>query len=241
MQRPKLKDSKNKTYELYPLGQIPDNVVRNIGKWIVYYFAVGKTDINGEDWGDIFGKSIDGGHSNSPAGLADVIYEGMAWSVKSVKNNKPHTCNNIRVISGRCSPDYSYGITDPHSDIQKTGTAVLGIWNERVNIAKDNYEPLRSVILIRNPDLLRFSLYESEIHRFNTSEYIWQENQHGNLEGREKATGRHIFTWQPHGSQFTIKYQINERINFIVKKPPMLEFNQIMSQIGYKDDWTTIL
>lgn len=226
---------------MYPLGQISDETVREIGKWLIYYFAVGKTDINGEDWGNIFSKSINGGHLNSPLGLADVIYEGMAWSVKSVKNNNPYKCNTIRVISGRCSPDYSYGITDPHEDIQKTGTAVLGIWNERVNIAKDAYEPLRSIILVRNPDLLHFSLYESEVHRFNTNEYIWKENKNGNLEGFEKSSNKHIFTWQPHGSQFTIKYYITERIKFSIKRPPMLEFAKTINQIGYEADWVTIL
>ena len=40
MQRPKLRDNKSKkTYELYPLGDVPDSVICKIGKWIVYNFA----------------------------------------------------------------------------------------------------------------------------------------------------------------------------------------------------------
>jgi hypothetical protein len=128
MQRPKLRDNKGKgPFELYPLGQIPHDVIYSIGKWMAYYFAVGKSDIDGEDWGDIFAKAINGGHLNKPVGLADVVYEGMAWSVRSVKQDNPLTVPHIRAISGRCSPDYSYGITDPHEDVQKTGAAVLGI------------------------------------------------------------------------------------------------------------------
>jgi hypothetical protein len=109
MQRPKLRDNKDrKIFELYPLGQVPDDVIFSIGKWMTYYFAIGKSDIDGEDWGDVFAKAINGGHMNSPVGLADVVYEGMASSVKSVKSQKASNTKNIRVISGRCSPDYSY-------------------------------------------------------------------------------------------------------------------------------------
>ena len=54
MQRPKLKDNKGKPpFELYPLGQLPDNIIEEMSKWLAYHFIVGKADISGEDWGDI--------------------------------------------------------------------------------------------------------------------------------------------------------------------------------------------
>ena len=243
MQRPKLRDNKGKSpYELYPLGQVPDDVICSIGKWITYYFAVGKSDIEGEDWGDIFAKAIDGGHMNSPVGLADVIYEGMAWSVKSVKATKPFTVKHIRVISGRCSPNYSYNISDPHEDIQKTGAAVLGIWNERINIAKESYEPLRTSILVRNFNNLEFLLFEADAERYIVKNYNWKENRNGNLEGFETLTGKHKFTWQPHGSQFTILYDIPASARkFKIKRPQVLDFEKTMESIGYDQSWVTIL
>ncbi len=240
MQKPRLRDSKSKRYELYPLGQMSNETVKEIARQLVYCFAVGKSDISGEDWGDILARALDANHLNSPIGLADVIHGSMAWSVKSVKNTKPHECLSIRVISGRCSPDYSYGISNPHDDVQKTGTAVLGIWNERVNIAKDTYEPLRALVLIRNPKTLEFSLYEQEVHRYNTSEYSWVENKNGNIEGYQVSTGRHTFTWQPHGAQFTVIYSICSRINFKIKRPPTLDFAKTLEQIGFNDSWITI-
>jgi hypothetical protein len=63
----------------------------------VYNFAVGKSDISGEDWGDIFAKAVDGGHLSSPVGLADVVLEGQAWSVKSVRR-----CRRRWSFRGRC-------------------------------------------------------------------------------------------------------------------------------------------
>lgn len=243
MQRPKLKDSnKSSIKELYPLGEVPHNIIKTIGKRIIYNYATGKNDINGEEWGNIFAEAIGGKHFNSPMGLADVVYDKMAWSLKSVKAKKPHACKNVRVISGRCSPDYSYGIENPHDDISKTGKAVLNIWNERINIAKETYEPLRSGLLIRNPDTLEFTLHEYELYRFNTSEYLWEVNTNGNLQGKEINTGKHKFTWQPHGSQFTILYNIPAScIKFKVKKPPILDFKNTLRQIGFTDKWITIL
>jgi hypothetical protein len=179
---------------------------------------------------------------NWPVGLADVIYEGMTWSVKSIKLEKPLVAKHIRVISGRCSPDYSYGITDPHEDVQKTGAAVLGIWNERVNIAKETYEPLRTSILVRNFNKLEFLLFENEAERFITKNYIWKENKNGNLEGYESLTNKHIFTWQPHGSQFTILYDIPaSAIRFKIKRSSVFDFKKTMETIGFSNDWVTIL
>jgi hypothetical protein len=243
MQRPKLRDNKGKgPYELYPLGQIPNDVIYSIGKLMTYYFAVGKSDIDGEDWGEIFSNAINGGHLNSPIGLADVIYEGMAWSVKSIKLEKPLAAKHIRVISGRCSPDYSYGITDPHENVQKTGEAVLGIWNERINIAKETYEPLRTSILVRNFNKLEFLLFENEAERFIVKNYIWKENKNGNLEGYESLTNKHLFTWQPHGSQFTILYDIPESAKkFKIKRPAVFDFEKTMENIGFDQSWVTIL
>jgi len=55
MQRPKLRDNKGKgPFELYPIGQIPDEIIYSIGKLIAFNFTTGKPDIDGEDWGDIF-------------------------------------------------------------------------------------------------------------------------------------------------------------------------------------------
>jgi len=209
---------------------------------MVYYFAVGKSDISGEDWGDIFSKGIGGSHLSSPLGLADVVLESDAWSVKSVKNAKPHDCKTIRVISGRNSPDYSYGIQNPHDDPQATGRAVLAIWNERVNIAADEYSILRSATLIRNMNMLEFSLFEKEVQRFNTSEYEWSINKNGNLEGVEKQSKKHIFTWQPHGAQFTIIQDVPESaVRFSIKRPAVFDFEKTIKEIGFDETWVTIL
>ena len=242
MHRPKLRDNKNrKSQEPYQTGDIPDAVVFEISKHLVYNYAIGKKDIDGKDWGDIFALAIQGEHLSSPVGLADVVLDGMAWSVKSVKNTNPHTCQTVRIISGRNSPDYSYGITDPHLDVEKTGAAVLNIWNERVNIALDNFAPLRSSVLVRNYDKFEFLLFELELERFPPKNYQWQVNQNGNLEGYELASGLHKFTWQPHGSQFTVIHPVPVATKkFSVKKPIILDFENTLIQVGFDNSWVII-
>lgn len=203
---------------------------------------IGRKDITGTDWGDAFSDAIGGKHLDSPVGIADVILEKMAWSMKTVKNPVPFSCRNVRLISGRCSPDYSYGITDPHEDIQKTGRAVLGIWNERVNIAQDNYSTVRTSILVRSNDLLSYCLFEEENHRYRTNDYVWEVNANGNLIGRSIETNDICFTWQPHGSQFTIHTRVPENaIKFEIQQPPMLTKNSILDTIHFDKSWVKII
>lgn len=213
-----------------------------IGSYFVYLLYIGRKDITGTDWGDAFSDAIGGKHLDSPVGIADVVFEKMAWSMKTVKNPTPFNCKNIRLISGRCSPDYSYGITDPHDDIQKTGRAVLGIWNERVNIAQDNYSTVRTSVLVRSNDLLSYCLFEEENHRYRTNDYYWEVNANGNLIGKSLETNEVCFTWQPHGSQFTIHTKVPENaVRFEIQQPPLLTKENILDTIHFDKSWVRII
>lgn len=198
--------------------------------------------ISREDWGDAFADAIGGTHFDSPIGIADIGFNGMGYSMKTVKALNPLTCEKVRLISGRCSPDYSYGIADPHEDIQKTGRAVLEIWNERINIAREEFNPLRTSILIRSYDMLSYTLFEEDTDRYRVSDYIWEENSNGNLIGRHKVTNEVCFTWQPHGFQFTIHAKVPEdAIKFTIKKPPMMTKNDVLDNLNFDDSWVRIL
>lgn len=244
MKHPKLRDSKRLlTHEPYPINEIPEEIVKKIGKRLVYMLCIGRGDLTGNDWGNVFAEAIGGNHLQSPVGIADVVFNKMAWSMKTVKMANPHRNEaSVRLISGRCSPDYSYGITDPHEDVQKTGRAVLNIWNERVNIACDYYNPVRNGVLIRSNDMLSYSFFEEENHRFIANAYHWVENSNGNLIGVDLETGETRFTWQPHGSQFTIHTRIPKNaVRFKIKQPPVLDVEETLKQINYDDSWVEII
>lgn len=166
----------------------------------------------------------------------------QAWSLKTVKNTSPFTSKTIRLISGRCSPDYSYGITDPHKDIQQTGRAVLGIWNERINIAQDQYTDVRTMILVRSNDLKQFVLFEEENHRFATNDYVWEVNANGNLIGIDKRTKEHRFTWQPHGSQFTIHTAVPAHcVRFELKHPERITPEGVLANLCFDETWVSFV
>lgn len=239
MLHPKLRDIKKlHTQEPYPINEMPEDLVIRIGANIIFLLCIGRRDIGGDDWGDAFADAIGGTHLSSPVGIADVVLDRMAWSMETVKNLNPFTAHNVRLISGRCSSDYSYGITDPHADIQKTGRAVLGIWNERINIAHDNYNPVRTMILLRSADLHSYCLFEEESQRFRTNDYHWEVNDNGNLIGKDMETNRVCFTWQPHGSQFTIHTIVpHNAIKFSVKSPPQITKDEILHTIKFDSSW----
>lgn len=238
---PKLRDSANsRTRELWQLGQIPDEAVRKIGAYLVYLLAYGKQDITGDEWGDAFAYAIGGTHLKSPLGIADVVYGHQAWSCKTVKKKDPFKSGKVRLISGRNSPTYSDEIKDAYADIQHTGISVLGIWNARVNIAHDHYNPVRTIVLVRSDDLTKYAIYEEATYPFPTNEFLWNENSNHNLEGSKD--GRVYFTWQPHGSQFTIHSKLPaDCVKFKIKKPEPIPMDNIWQAIGYDDTWVQIL
>lgn len=227
----------------YPLGQIPDGVLFEIAKQIVHRLAIGMSDITGDDFGTIFANAIEGDHRSSPLGIADVGWDGCGWSVKTVKSTKPFDAKRLRLISGRNSPDYSHGIADPHADIQATGRAVLSIWNARVNEALDEFDELRIVTFIRNIDTREFVIFEEEAQRFIPDEYEWGHTSQGNLRGEDKLTGVHRFTWQFHGSQFTVlrEVPVSSRRFAIAPHVPIVGVSTVLDAVRYTDDWVDII
>lgn len=243
MEPPRLRDSHRRTSrEPYALNDIPDDVIIKLGGYFAYLIYSGRRDITGDDYGDALADAIGGLHLARPLGIADVEFGRLAWSAKTVKASDPFKMTTARLISGRCSPDYSYGISNPHEDIQRTGTAVLNIWNERVNIAQDHYAALRTSILIRSYDLLSYVLFEEENHRFCTADYEWHVNKNGNLTAFLKGTSKLCFTWQPHGSQFTIHTAIPSTARrFRLKQPPVMAKEAVLESLKYDSSWISFL
>ena len=95
---------------------------------------------------------------------------------------------------------------------------------------------------MRSEDLLTFSLFEEENHRYVANQYRWEENKNGNLIGIDIETGKQQFTWQPHGSQFTIHTIIPQNaVLFKIKEPPTLDVEDTLRQIRFTEDWIEIL
>lgn len=162
--------------------------------------------------------------------------------MKTVKNSSPFSATAVRLISGRCSPDYSYGIENPHDDVQKTGNAVLAIYNSRVQISYVDYNPVRTCVLVRNPLLSEFVLFEHRLESCAIADYRWTENAKGNFEGIRKADDQHCFTWQPHGSQFTIVERVPDTaVKFRLRIPERLPLEVALQNMNFDDSWVSII
>ena len=235
---PKLRGHDKARHSLYPLGEFPDDVVIGIGGQIVHRLAVGY-NISGDDFAEMFADSISGTHFNKPLGVTDVIWNSCSWSVKTVQAKKPFKQPSVRLITGRNSPAFSYGISDPKANVEETGAAVLNIWNERVNQSFNNHDDLRIVVLVRNMSTLEFVLFEFEAVRYPPFNYKWEINRRGNFEGFDKGTNKHRFTWQPHGSQFTvIEIVPGSAYKFrIIRRPGIIERRHILNLVRFKKNW----
>jgi len=238
-EHPKLRGKARARSSLYPLGEFTDDIILDLGRQFVHRLAVGHANITGDDFGEMFAHSISGIHYDKPLGITDIIWNGSSWSAKTVQDKNPFKAAKLRLISGRNSPQYSFGITSPLENVQATGDAVLKIWNERVNQSMNEHDDLRVVVLVRNMDLLHFTLFEYEATRYVPGDYEWRVNNRKNLEAFDKRTNKHCFTWQPHGSQFTVLKTIpGSAYRFKIKKrPPLLEMRHVLTLARFDDSW----
>lgn len=243
MNEPRLK-TVQKVVPPYPMNDFPKSFVEALGLEIIFMLATSRHPaLEGSEWERMFAKAIDAEWKPSNVGLDDIVKGSFAWGAKTVKNGNPHAVTNIRLISGRNNPEYSFQtIADTDDGI---GAQVLQIWNGRVEGLRDRFKELRTVVLIKpsdfEGDMIPFSVFEFETVRYPVDRYEWRKNSRGNLEGFDKETGDHKFTWQRHGSQFTIKEDVpTKRLKFFVKKPDSLDQQEVFKLIGYDQSWIEI-
>lgn len=63
-----------------------------------------------------------------------------------------------------------------------------------------------------------------------------------NLEEYEKSSGKHKFTWQPSGSQFTIIKDIpDKRLHISIRKPEKVDKETILRAVNFDNSWYHIV
>ncbi len=122
------------------------------------------------------------------------------------------------------------------------GGKILSIWNERVAGIRKLYKHVRTVVLIKSDDLLEMSVFEFDTIMYSETDYFWTWNKRKNLEGFKKSIEEHIFTWQPHGSQFTIIEDVSpNRLSIRIKQPPALDKDLILKALKFDNSWVQII
>ncbi|KOR31956.1 hypothetical protein TI05_10305 [Achromatium sp. WMS3] len=229
----------------YSLNKFPKNFAVDLGKEVVYLITSRgkKARLEGSDWEEIFARLIGANWKPSNVGLDDIVLEQTAWGAKTVKNCKPSSVTKIRLISGRNSPVYSFGEKKVSEvDPDHLGKQVLEIWNERVTGIRKIYRHVRTIVLIKSYDLLELAVFEFDTIIYPVDQFWWQWNKRNNLEGFNKSTNQHIFTWQPHGSQFTIIESVpKERLVIKIREPPLINKDEVLQAIKFDKSWITVL
>ncbi len=228
----------------YLLNRFPSQFIERFGEEIAYMQATKETmALEGDEWEAIFANCIGAKWKPSNVGLDDVILENCCWSAKTVYGSSKDLGKqkSVRLISGRNSPIYSFGeeITTS-ADPNHIGKLVLEIWNERVSGIRQYFKFARTVVLVKSKDFSDYLIFETDTIRYDPELYEFSWNSKGNLEGYSKSTHEHKFTWQPHGSQFTIIEPIpSDRLHLIIKKPEKLNRSAVLKTIGYNKAWIT--
>lgn len=238
MTSPKLRTVGN-VKEPYPLGEFPKNFVHIVAGEISASIALGRLDIEGTEWEQIFAKAIGAEWRPSVVGLDDILVPALsaAWGAKTIKHLNPLAAKKIRLISGRNSPTYSYDISDIKSTSpEELGRLVIEIWNERVAALYQKYKTLRTVVLVKGAGLGKITIFEKNTIRYSSSEYVWAWNKNNNLVG-EDTEGNSKFTWQPHGSQFTIHEEIPKyALNIEIDPPHQISTESILEKINFNEN-----
>lgn len=244
MKEPKLR-TVNKAVAPFALNNFPAKFIETLAKEIVYMLATKSSmSLEGNEWEQIFAQCIGAKWKPSNVGLDDVVLDNCCWGAKTVFGianiDRQQT---VRLISGRNSPTYSYGMDRLTSeDPNEIGRMVLDIWNERVSAVRQIFKFVRTVVLVKSKDYKDYLIFEFDTVRYDPELYRFDWNTRMNLEGYERSTGKHKFTWQPSGSQFTIIEDIpDKRLHISVKKPEKVDKETILSAVNFDSSWYRIV
>lgn len=240
MKEPKLR-TVNKAVPPYPMNQFPNDFILKFAENIVYMMATkSKMSIEGDEWEAVFADCVGATWKPSNVGLDDVVLKNCCWSAKTVfGNTNIGKQTQVRLISGRNSPTYSFGVDRiTEADPNEIGKLVLSIWNERVSGIRQYYKFARTIVLVKSKDHKEYLIFETETIRYDADQYYFKWKDNGNLIGFSKSNNQHTFTWQPHGSQFTIVESIPQnRLHLMIKEPAKLSKEIVLSGLNFDKSW----
>lgn len=244
MAEPKLR-TVNKATPPYAMNRFPAKFTERFAEEVVYMCASkAAMSLEGDEWEQIFANCIGAEWKPSNIGLDDVVLDNCCWSAKTVKGARNlGRQKRVRLISGRNSVTYSFGEDRIlEADPNHIGKMVLGIWNERVSGIRQYFKFARTVVLVKGVDYSEYLVFETDTVRYDPDLFVFEWNKNENLEGYTKDGHEHKFTWQPHGSQFTIVEEIpKDRLHIKIRLPEKLDKPTILSALGYDSSWVTLL
>ena len=97
-------------------------------------------------------------------------------------------------------------------------------------------------MLVKAKDFSEYLIFELDTVRYDYELYYFKWNRNNNLEGYERGSDLHKFTWQPSGSQFTIIEEIPEdKTHIKVKKPELIDKETLLKMVNFDSSWYTVV
>lgn len=111
MREPRLR-TVNKAVEPFDLNKFPAEFIDTLAKEIVYIMATKSSmSLEENEWEQIFAECVGADWKPSNVGLDDVVLDNCCWGAKTVFGaSNIERQQTVRLISGRNSPTYSYGV-----------------------------------------------------------------------------------------------------------------------------------
>lgn len=236
----------NKAVAPFALNKFPSKFVDSFAREIVYMMATKQAmSLEGNEWEQIFAICVGAEWKPSNVGLDDVVLDNCCWGAKTVFSGTKNISNlkTVRLVCGRNSPTFSFGVDRITSqDPNIIGKMVLDIWNERVSAVRQIFKFARTVVLVKAKDFSEYLIFELNTVRYDSELYYFVWNKNNNLEGYDKKTDKHKFTWQPSGSQFTIIEEVpEEKLHIKVKKPELINKELLLKTINFDSSWYTVV
>lgn len=244
MAEPRLRNV-NKAVAPFDVNKFPSSFVKTLAENVVYMMATKQSmSLEGNEWEQIFAECVAAEWKPSNVGLDDVVLDNCCWGAKTVFGQGDiEKQDRVRLICGRNAVTYSYGV-DNYSEVDpnELGKMVLDIWNERVSAVRQVFKFVRTVVLVKSKDYKDYLVFEFDTVRYDAELYYFKWNKRGNLEGYDKESHKHKFTWQPGGSQFTIIEDIpQDRLHISIKKPETIDKSVILEAVKFDKSWYNVV
>ena len=193
--------------------------------------------ISEHEWASVFARCIGADWSSSECRWSVTRKDGIAWCAKIITNCLPHKVKHVVLEFN------GFDVGNVHTEEpNQLGEMILGVWNARIAEVRKQFATTRTVVLIKGDDLSTVSVFEEEALRFLSEEYEWDWNQKDDLEGYVKETGVKRFTWQPHGSRFSITTNVPDNcLKIRICRPPLLDRDEVLTQLKFDPSWIEIV
>lgn len=218
---------------IYQLNEYSDSFKECVRKNLTFARYM-EFDCSGTRWEQIVSEGMKAKWRKSNDGLSDIYNPYTAWSAKTIQKPYPEHVKYADIISGRIQVQDYRELMDSPNEI---GRRIIDTWNKRVFDAIEEYNDIRTIVLIRSPKMDRVVVFEELTEPYNSSEYTWKFNSKNVLEGYDSNDMRK-FSWQPSGTQFRIvsKVPFDKRIILDIPylgKRDERKIDMFLNNLGY--------